>query len=142
MEEKKNEKPAEEKKVEAKVNEPNKEVKAGTKKEEPKKETNPKAKKDEPKKAMEPEKKKQIIKISVIAVIILAIIIAIIVYFAVFHKKTINLADYVDVKFYTETANSYYYDETENEAYNGYATAEVSLDVDKLKDLLDSKRAC
>ena len=37
MEEKKNEKPAEEKKVEAKVNEPNKEVKAGTKKEEPKK---------------------------------------------------------------------------------------------------------
>lgn len=141
MEEKKNEKPAEEKKIEAKVNEPNKEVKAGTKKEEPKKETNPKAKKDEPKKAMEPEKKKQIIKISVIAVIILAIIIAIIVYFAVFHKKTINLADYVDVKFYTETANSYYYDETENEAYNGYATAEVSLDVDKLKDLLDSKRA-
>lgn len=152
MEENKNEKPAQEK-VEQKKPEETK-TNAGEKKETPKKEetkkdapkveAKPNEKKVEPKeskKPMDPEKKKKIIKISVIAVIIIAIIAAVIIYFTVFHKKTINLADYIDVKFYTETSDSYYYDDTENEAYDGYSTAEVTLDSEKLKDFLGSRRA-
>lgn len=150
MEENKNEKPAEEK-VEQKKPEEIKQN-AGEKKETPKKEeqkkdapkveAKPNEKKieaKEPKKTMDPEKKKKIIKISIIAVIIIAIIAAVLIYFTVFHKKTINLSEYIDVKFYTETSS--YYDDTENEAYNGYTTASVTLDSDKLKDLLGSRRA-
>lgn len=155
MEENKNEKP--ELKKEEKVEKPEEkkvEAEAKTKKDEPKanqnnvakkeEKTNEKkdaTKKDEPKKAMDPEKKKKIIKIAVIAVILVAIIVAVIVYFAVFHKKTIDLADFVEVTYYTETSNSYYYDESDNPSYNGYSTASVSIDVDKLKDFLDSRRA-
>lgn len=118
------------------------EVKTEIKKEEPKKanEAKSEAKKAEPKKPKDPAKKKKGIMIAVLIIIIIAVIAAIIVYFTVFHRKTIDLADYIDVKYYTDNSSSYYYDDTDTPAYNGYTTAQVSLDEDKLKDLLDSKR--
>ncbi len=118
------------------------EVKTEIKKEEPKKakEAKSEAKKAEPKKPKDPAKKKKGIMIAVLIIIIIAVIAAVIVYFTVFHRKTIDLADYIDVKYYTDNSSSYYYDDTDTPAYNGYTTAQVSLDEDKLKDLLDSKR--
>lgn len=118
------------------------EVKTEIKKEEPKKanEAKSEAKKAEPKKPKDPAKKKKGIMIAVLIIIIIAVIAAIIVYFTVFHRKTIDLADYINVKYYTDNSSSYYYDDTDTPAYNGYTTAQVSLDEDKLKDLLDSKR--
>ena len=148
MEENKNEeikKSAEEKAPEKKA-EPKKvdEVKTEPKKEEPKKtnETKSEPKKTESKKPMDPDKKKKVIRITVLVLICVVIVAAVLIYFAVFHKKTIDLADYIEVNYYTENSSSYYYDsESDTPAYNGYTTASVSLDEDKLKDLLETRRA-
>ncbi len=144
MEENKNEeiKKSAEPKAPEKKEEPKKtnEVKTEAKKEEPKK--NNESKKTEPKKPIDSAKKKKAIRIAILVLIFVIVIAAVIIYFAVFHKKTIDLADYIEVNYYTENSSSYYYDyESDTPAYNGYATASVSLDEDKLKDLLDTKRA-
>ena len=124
--------------------EPNQEEVEKEAKEQPKVEAKQDVKPEEKSKEKNtPTKKKKSVKIIVFLVIAIFIIVAIIVYFKVFHRKTIDLTDYIEVTYYTSSSSSsssYYYNDTENPAYNGYATIVVSLDTDKLEELLGTEK--
>lgn len=112
------------------------------KKAEPKKEVNSKPEngyayeqKKAEKEANNPKKKGSKLKIIIISAVVALIILAVIIYFAFFYRKTIDLSKYIEVSYYTYSS---YYDN--DKAYDGYATADVSFDEDKLKDLLGSQK--